>query len=63
MTIYRFRFGDIFPSTGKISSARPSIMRGQQYTGDPRQEEIAFRVAWAAVKRVYIKVDSEWLLR
>ena len=38
-------------------------MRGQQYTGDPRQEEIAFRVAWAAVKRVYVKVDSEWLLR
>ena len=30
---------------------------------DPdRLEEIAHRVAWAAVKRRYRKVDSEWLL-
>jgi cation transport regulator len=27
---------------------------------DPRQEEAAFRVAWAAVKRAYEKVGDEW---
>ena len=32
-----------------------------EYSGDPRQEEIAFRVAWAAVKRRYHKVDDRWL--
>ena len=35
----------------------------QQYGGDPRQEEIAHRVAWAAVKKVYVKVGAEWLPR
>jgi len=34
-----------------------------EYAGDPRQEEIAYRVAWAAVKRVYIKSGPEWVLR
>jgi cation transport regulator len=34
----------------------------QQYGDDPRQEEIAFRVAWSAVKkRGYHKTDGEWL--
>jgi len=28
---------------------------------DPRQEEAAFRIAWAAVKRAYEKVGDEWL--
>ena len=28
---------------------------------DPRQEEAAFRIAWAAVKRVYKKVEDEWV--
>ena len=32
----------------------------QEYAGDPRQEEIAHRVAWAAVKRIYVKVGAEW---
>ena len=27
---------------------------------DPRQEEAAFRIAWAAVKRSYIKIGTEW---
>jgi len=27
---------------------------------DPRQEEAAFRIAWAAVKRAYEKVGDEW---
>ncbi len=32
-----------------------------QYADDPRLEEIAFRVAWAAVKRAgYRKLDGEW---
>jgi cation transport regulator len=32
-----------------------------EYRGDPRQEEIAFRIAWAAVKRSYHKVGERWL--
>jgi cation transport regulator len=35
----------------------------EQYAIDPRQEEIAHRVAWAAVKKTYIKIDAEWLPR
>ncbi len=27
---------------------------------DPRREEIAFRVAWAAVKRRYQKIGERW---
>lgn len=34
----------------------------QQYAGDPQCEEIANRVAWAAVKRVYVKVGAKWVL-
>lgn len=33
----------------------------RQYSDDRRQEEIAHRVAWAAVKRKYHKVGDEWL--
>ena len=33
----------------------------QTYSGDPRREGIAHRVAWAAVKRKYRKQDGEWL--
>lgn len=29
--------------------------------GDARQEEIAHRTAWAAVKRSYIKEGDEWV--
>lgn len=35
----------------------------QQYSNDPRQEEIAHRVAWAAVKRLYEKAGTEWVSR
>ncbi len=35
----------------------------QEYAGDPRQEEIAHRVAWAAVKRAYVKVGAAWMPR
>lgn len=32
-----------------------------QYADDARREEIAFRVAWAAVKKAgYRKVDGAW---
>ncbi len=32
-----------------------------QYADELRREEIAHRVAWAAVKRRYRKIDGEWL--
>jgi cation transport regulator len=31
------------------------------YSGDVRREEIAHRVAWAAVKRKYEKVGKNWV--
>ena len=31
------------------------------HAGDPRQEEIAHRTAWAAVKRSYVKVGDRWV--
>jgi cation transport regulator len=34
-----------------------------QYTKDPRQEEIAHRVAWSAVKKQYEKIGSAWVHR
>jgi cation transport regulator len=33
------------------------------YAGETRQEEIAHRTAWAAVKRSYTKIDDEWVPR
>lgn len=30
------------------------------HEGDPRQEEAAHRIAWAAVKRSYVKVGEQW---
>jgi cation transport regulator len=35
----------------------------QEYATDADQEEIAHRVAWAAVKRKYVKMGSEWVPR
>jgi cation transport regulator len=35
----------------------------REYADDPRCEEIAHRVAWAAVKRVYVKDETEWVPR
>jgi cation transport regulator len=32
----------------------------ESYASDPAHEEIAHRVAWAAVKRRYRKVGTEW---
>lgn len=33
------------------------------HAGDPRQEEAAHRIAWAAVKRCYVKVGDSWIAR
>jgi cation transport regulator len=33
------------------------------HEGDPRQEEAAHRIAWAAVKRGYEKADGQWIAR
>ena len=33
------------------------------HTGDPRQEEAAHRIAWAAVKRSYAKIGDQWASR
>jgi cation transport regulator len=33
------------------------------HEGDPRQEEAAHRIAWAAVKRSYVKIGSIWTAR
>ena len=33
------------------------------HANDPRQEEAAFRIAWAAVKRSYEKVGDAWVAR
>jgi cation transport regulator len=35
----------------------------EAHAGDPRQEEIAHRIAWAAVKRSYTKVGDVWMRR
>jgi cation transport regulator len=33
------------------------------HAGDPRREEAAHRIAWAAVKRSYVKVGNSWIAR
>ncbi len=33
------------------------------HVGDPRQEEAARRIAWAAVKRSYVKIGDSWVAR
>jgi len=30
------------------------------HRNDPRQEEAAHRIAWAAVKRSYVKFEDRW---
>ncbi|HUC50851.1 MAG TPA: ChaB family protein [Xanthobacteraceae bacterium] len=34
-----------------------------EHAGEGRQEEAAHRIAWAAVKRSYVKVGDEWLAK
>jgi hypothetical protein len=31
------------------------------HSGDPHQEEVVRRIAWALVKRGYMKVDDRWI--
>jgi cation transport regulator len=33
------------------------------HVDDPRREEAAHRIAWAAVKRSYLKVGERWLAK
>jgi cation transport regulator len=33
------------------------------HAGDPRQEEASHRIAWAAVKRRYVKQQDQWIER
>jgi len=33
------------------------------HAGEARQEEAAHRIAWAAVKRTYVKAGSSWIRR
>jgi cation transport regulator len=33
------------------------------HRGESRQEEAAHRIAWAAVKRSYVKVGAQWVVR
>jgi cation transport regulator len=33
------------------------------HAGDPRQEEAAHRIAWAAVKRRYVNTGDIWIAR
>jgi cation transport regulator len=33
------------------------------HAGEGRQEEAAHRIAWAAVKRSYVKAGEEWVAR
>ena len=33
------------------------------HLNDPRREEAAHRIAWAAVKRSYVKVGESWIAK
>jgi len=33
------------------------------HAGESRQEEAAHRIAWAAVKRAYVKTEEGWVAR
>jgi cation transport regulator len=33
------------------------------HAGEGRQEEAAHRIAWAAVKRSYVKIGNSWVKR
>ncbi|MGE3833001.1 MAG: ChaB family protein [Parvibaculaceae bacterium] len=35
----------------------------RSHAGEPEQEEIAHRIAWAAVKRSYVKAGDTWIER
>lgn len=33
------------------------------HADDPRREEVAHRIAWAAVKRSYVKAGTRWVAK
>lgn len=35
----------------------------ESHAGDPRREEAAHRIAWAAVKRLYVRTEGGWVRR
>jgi hypothetical protein len=44
----------------------PDVIQGRSrafdaHAGDPRQQEPACRIAWAAVKRSYVKIRNSWM--
>jgi len=47
------------PITPIMSIAEAFNHAFEAYTADPRQDEVAHRIAWAAVKRSYIKVGDK----
>ena len=51
----------ICPSTRRRFSARPSTTPTPPTPTTRARREAAFRIAWAAVKRVYEKVGDEWV--
>ncbi len=44
-------------------SEQPMVAPGYAEAAGQRQEEAAHRIAWAAVKRSYGKVGSQWIRR
>jgi cation transport regulator ChaB len=46
-----------------VSSREASNHAFATHVGDPRQEERAHRIAWAGVKRSYVKVGGSWIGR
>ncbi|WP_376775612.1 ChaB family protein [Rhizobium laguerreae] len=75
--VTRWRSGEYFaaysrPQFASVRKREPSAaIRPREafnhafkaHAGDPRQEEAAHRMAWAAVKRSYVKIGDTWTSR
>jgi cation transport regulator ChaB len=63
MPIFRFRSAIICPHMRRTYIAKLSIFNHSfaSRAGDSQQEEIAHRIAWAAVKRSYVKANGQWV--
>jgi cation transport regulator len=54
--------GDISPARSAQDIYREAFNHAYDaHAGDVRQEEAAHRIAWAAVKRSYIKIGDDWI--
>lgn len=60
MPICRLPSAHICRTTRRLFSVRRSTTRMPRMR-TTRQEEAAFRIAWAAVKRIYEKIGDEWV--